>query len=146
MNLDKGNQTVGGTEMTVIGHVGKPDDGTANYVLLTRGQHGAALSATTAPDGSLWLVFGTDSGFEARSELYYSRLTVWIDTVDKPNLWLESGSNPPSHRLIWNSSETLQTLTDLGAAWTPATVTNRPYVHTNNETKRFWRVGPVKSR
>jgi hypothetical protein len=146
MNLDKGNQTVGGTEMTVIGHVGKPDDGTANYVLLTRGQHGAALTATTASDGSLWLVFGTDSGFEARSELYYTRLTAWIDTVDKPNLWLESGSDSASHRLIWNSSETLQTLTDLGAAWTPATVTNRPHVHTNNETRRFWRVGPVESR
>jgi hypothetical protein len=146
MNLDKGNQSVGGANMSVVGNVAKPDDGTANYVLLTRGQHGAALTATTAADGSLWLIFGSDSGFEGRSELYYSRLTVWIDTVDKPSLWLESGSNPPSHRLIWNSRETLQTLTDLGAAWTPATVINRPHVHTGSETQRFWRVGPVKSR
>ena len=72
MNLDKGNQSVGGADMTVVGHVGKPDDGTENYALLVRGQHGAALTATTATDGSLWLVFGSDSGFEGRSELYYS--------------------------------------------------------------------------
>jgi hypothetical protein len=69
MNLDKGNQSVGGADMTVVGHVGKPDDGTENYAALVRGQHGAALTATTAPDGSLWLVFGSDSGFEGRSEL-----------------------------------------------------------------------------
>jgi hypothetical protein len=146
MNLDKGNQSVGGANMSVVGNVAKPEDGTENYARLTRGQHGAALTATTAADGSLWLIFGSDSGFEGRTELYYTRLSVWIDTVEKPSLWLESRSGSASHRLIWNSSETLQTLTDLGAAWTPATVTNRPHVHTNNETKRFWRVGPVKSR
>ncbi|MFM7373592.1 MAG: hypothetical protein ACKO39_00350, partial [Chthoniobacterales bacterium] len=86
MNLDKGNQSVGGADMAVVGHVGKPDDGTENYAALVLGHHGAAMTATTAADGSLWLVFGTDSGFEGRSELYYSRLVVWIDTAQKPVL------------------------------------------------------------
>ena len=146
INLDKGNQKVGGANMSVVGNVAKPDDGTVNYVMLTRGQHGAALTATTADDGSLWLVFASDSGFEGRTELYYTRLTVWTDTADQPALWLERGNAPSSHRLIWNSTNPLQTLTDLGAAWTPATVTSRPHIHTNNETRRFWRVGPVQSR
>lgn len=143
MNLDKGNQSVGGADMTVVGHVGKPQDGTENYVPLVRGQHGAAMTATTAPDGSLWLVFGTDSGFEGRSELYYTRLTVWIDTAERPALWLEPGTNSSSHTLIWNMDGQLQTVTELGTTWNPVTVTNRPHVHTSSENRRFWRVGPI---
>ena len=71
MNLDKGNQSVGGTNMSVIGNVAKPDDGNGNYVLLMRHQHGQPLAVSTASDGSLWLIFGTDSGFEGETALYY---------------------------------------------------------------------------
>lgn len=143
MNLDKGNQSIGGADMTVVGHVGKPDDGTENYVPLVRGQHGAAMTATTAADGSLWLVFGTDSGFEGRSELYYTRLTVWIDTAQKPVLWLEPGTNNTSHTLVWNMTGQLETADNLGNGWSPVAVTKRPHVYSANETRRFWRVGPV---
>jgi hypothetical protein len=34
MNLDKGNQSLGGANMSVLGHIGKPDDGTQNHALL----------------------------------------------------------------------------------------------------------------
>ena len=143
MNLDKGNQSVGGADMTVVGHVGKPEDGTENYVPLVLGQHGAALTANTAADGSLWLVFGTDSAFEARSELYYTRLTVWIDTAERPTLWLEPGTNSSSHTLVWNMTGQLETAENLGSGWSPVTVTKRPHVYSANETRRFWRVGPA---
>ena len=142
MNLDKGNQSVGGTDMRVVGHIGKPEDGTENYVPLVRGQHGAAMTATTAPDGSLWLVIGTDSGFEGRSELYYTRLTVWIDTTQSPMLWLEPGTNSSSHTLVWNMTGQLETAENLASGWQPVTVFNRPHVYTNSETRRFWRVAP----
>lgn len=143
MNLDKGNQSVGGTDMTVVGHVGKPEDGTENYVPLVRGQHGAAMMATTAPDGSLWLVIGTDSGFEGRSELYYTRLTIWIDTAQKPALWLEPAANASSHALVWNMAGQLETSEHLGSGWLPVAVTKRPHMHPVSEPRRFWRVGPV---
>ena len=143
MNLDKGNQSVGGAEMTVVGHVGKPDDGTGNYALLARGQHGEAITVTTASDGSLWLVFGSDSGFEGRTELYYSRLTVWIDTAQRPALWLEPGTNSLSRTLVWNMTGQLETADNLGSGWLPVTVTKRPHIHSVNESRRFWRVGPV---
>ena len=143
MNLDKGNQSVGGADMTVVGHVGKPDDGTENYAPLVHGQHGAAMTATTAADGSLWLVFGTDSGFEARSELYYTRLSIWIDTAQRPALWLEPGTNNSSHTLVWNMTGQLETADNLGSGWLPVTVSKRPHVHSANETRRFWRVGPA---
>jgi hypothetical protein len=143
INLDKGNQSVGGAEMTVVGHVGKPEDGTENYAMLVRGQHGAAITATTAADGSLWLIFGSDSGFEGRSELYYSRLTVWVDTAQKPVLWLEPGTDSSSHTLVWNMTGQLETSEQLGSGWLPVTVTKRPHIHSVNESRRFWRVGPV---
>jgi hypothetical protein len=143
MNLDKGNQSVGGAEMTVVGHVGKPDDGTGNYALLARGQHGEAITVTTASDGSLWLVFGSDSGFEGRTELYYSRLTVWIDTAQRPALWLEPGTNSLSRTLVWNMTGQLETADNLGSGWLPVTEPKRPHVHSVNEPRRFWRVGPA---
>jgi len=143
MNLDKGNQSVGGADMTVVGHVGKPDDGTESYAALVLGQHGAAMTAATAADGSLWLVFGTDSGFEGRSELYYSRLVVWIDTVQRPALWLEPGTNNSSRTLVWNMTGQLESADNLDNGWSPVTVTKRPHVYSANETRRFWRVGPV---
>jgi hypothetical protein len=141
MNLDKGNQSVGGTDMAVVGHVAKPEDGTENYVLLLRGQHGAAMQATTAADGSLWLIFGTDSGFEGRSELYFTRLTAWIDTPEKPLLWIETGT-PGPWRIVWNGNHTLQTTDDLAAKWNPVSITARPHIHEAAEPKRFWRLAP----
>ena len=140
MNLDKGNQSVGGTNMSVIGNVAKPADGNVNYVLLMRHQHGQPLSTITASDGSLWLIFGTDSGFEGLTALYYSRLTVWINRADKPHLWLEPDTVPGTLRLIWNQG-TLFSNTTLGPNWPAVNVTTRPYTHnTNTEPRRFWRV------
>ena len=140
MNLDKGNQTVGGTDMSVIGNVAKPDDGNENYVLLMRHQHGKPFTVTTASDGSLWLIFGTDSGFESTTALYYSRLTVWINRADKPHLWLEPDRVPGTLRLIWNQGKLFNTTT-LGSDWPAVNVTTRPYTHnTHTEPRRFWRV------
>ena len=140
MNLDKGNQSIGGTNMSVIGNVAKPDDGNGNYVLLMRHQHGKPLSTRTASDGSLWLIFGTDSGFEGLTALYYSRLTVWINRADKPHLWLEPDTDPGTLRLIWNQG-TLFSNTTLSPSWPEVNVTTRPYPHnTNTESRRFWRV------
>jgi len=139
MNLDKGNQSIGGTNMSVIGNVAKPDDGTENYVLLMRHQHGQPLTASTASDGSLWLVFGTDSGFEGETALHYSRLTVWINRADKPHLWLEPDSVPGTLRLIWNQG-TLRSSTTLGSNWPVVPVTTRPYLHdAHSEPRGFWR-------
>jgi len=145
MNLDKGNQSLGGEDMTAIGHIGKPDDGTQNHAILVKASHGAPLSATTSPDGSLWLVFGTDSGFEGRTELYYTRLAVWIDTPSQPALWIEPSADKSTLKLVWNSPGQLQSRDDLSAGpWTPETVIDRPFEHPLTDTsKRFWRVSGI---
>lgn len=140
MNVDKGNQKNGGRDMSVVGDVAKPADGNEDYVLLRRHNHGEALDARTADDGSLWLIFGTDSGFEGETALYYSRLSVWLDRADAPHVWLERGDPPATLRLIWNQGK-LRTTTALDSDWADADVSARPHVHdARTDPKRFWQI------
>ena len=140
MNLDKGNQAIGGANMSVIGNVAKPDDGNENYVPLLRHQHGQPFTVTTAGDGSLWLIFATDSGFEGQTALYYTRLTVWINRADKPHLWLEPDGVADTLRLIWNQG-TLRSSSTLESSWPVVPVDTRPYTYNILvEPRRFWRV------
>jgi hypothetical protein len=76
LNLDKGNQSQGGRDATVAGTVALPARGTAAYGYVQRNNHRLFQTATTDGDGSLWLFFGTDSGFEGLTELWYTKLTV----------------------------------------------------------------------
>lgn len=76
MKTDKGNQSVGGKDLAAIGNVAKPEDGNENYVRLHRDNRALRRTARAAADGSLWLVFGTDSGFEGTTSLYYTKLSV----------------------------------------------------------------------
>lgn len=49
----------------------------APYVSLTRSRR-HANRVTATDDGELWLIVGTDSGFEGRTELYYQRIDVTL--------------------------------------------------------------------
>lgn len=141
LNLDKGNQSAGGSDVLLRGTIAKPEDGNADYVLLTKSHHGDPQTAASADDGTLWLLFGTDSGYEGETSLYYTRLTVWINRLDKPYLWLEPGSEPGIYRLIWNNAGTLRSNTDLGSVWPEVPVTKRPHLHhALTEPRRFWRL------
>jgi cyclophilin family peptidyl-prolyl cis-trans isomerase len=84
MNLRKGNQAKGGRDLAAVGHVAKPEDGTDNYALLHRDNRAARATARAAADGSLWLVFGTDSGFEGTTALYYTKLSAVLVPVRRP--------------------------------------------------------------
>lgn len=70
--LDKGNQSIGGADLVVLGNVGVRDD-VRQYELITRTSP-TAQRVTTDADGTLWLVAGTDSGFEGLTDLYVARI------------------------------------------------------------------------
>lgn len=77
LNLDKGFQAQGGRDATVLGTVALPERGSAPYGYVRRNNYAAAGQlATTDGSGSLWIFFGTDSGFEGRTELWFTRLTA----------------------------------------------------------------------
>jgi peptidyl-prolyl cis-trans isomerase A (cyclophilin A) len=82
MNIDKGNQSQPGASAAVLGHAAKPDAGT-NYSIIRRDNRSSRLRATTAADGSLWLFFGSDSGFEGTTSLYYTKFTAVLEPIVK---------------------------------------------------------------
>jgi hypothetical protein len=75
MNIDKGNQTQSGNDMKVIGHVGVSDTTTV-FTLIKRTSTSVPIRATTDDEGSLWVIIGTESGFEATSTLYFRRIEL----------------------------------------------------------------------
>jgi hypothetical protein len=77
LTIDKGGQSQGGTQARVLGDVanGVEDCHDTPFRLIERTM-GKALSVTTSDDGTLWLLVGTDSGFEGTTRLYYDRIRV----------------------------------------------------------------------
>jgi hypothetical protein len=74
LNIDKGNQSAGGDDVTILGNVGVADN-TTEYTLITRRSQ-SSLQAKTNNNGDIWVIIGTDSGFEGLTELYYSSVSI----------------------------------------------------------------------
>lgn len=82
MNIDKGNQSTAGENMVVIGNIGVAST-TVNYAIITRFNSSAnAVYATTNDVGELWLIIGTDSGYEGITTLYYTQVDVYLNQTD----------------------------------------------------------------
>jgi hypothetical protein len=80
LNVDKGYQSNGGSEMFVIGNVASEDvmDET-HFVIKSLFDEG--FEFTSDEDGNLWLIIGTDSGFEGLTTLYYSQIQVFMTAI-----------------------------------------------------------------
>lgn len=75
MNINKGNQGQGGTDVVVLGNIGIPGE-VSEYRLIRRDNQQNPIQITTDSSGSLWLIVGTDSGFEGVTQLYYNTIEV----------------------------------------------------------------------
>lgn len=78
MNVDKGNQAIGGTAASVAGNIanGKTcNPSVSPYVTIQR-VHKHTTEVVASPAGELWLLVGTDSGFEGRTSYYYQNIKV----------------------------------------------------------------------
>ena len=82
MNIDKGNQSRGGTAMVVIGNVAHPDVTGREYRTKTLNNDVQPVTVETDGEGRLWLIVGTDSGFEGLTTLYYDRISYRLRPVD----------------------------------------------------------------
>ncbi len=82
LNLDKGNQTVGGQDLAVIATpfnngMNCDDEGAFDFKTVTKSS--SAPSAFTADsNGGFWIVWGTDSAFESTSMIYYQKVNFKI--------------------------------------------------------------------
>ncbi len=102
MNIDKGNQAEEGGEMVNIGNL-------VNENVVEEGRFAfkslnlTGFSATTDSDGNLWLIIGTDSGYEGLTTLYITRIMATLMLGNSP----DTGSSEPNE-----SSSSLVSITE----------------------------------
>jgi hypothetical protein len=78
LNIDKGAQNNDGKDAIILGNVGVGDDDDETYQLITRSNADKPFTARSNANGELWLIVGTDSGFEGLTTLYYSQIKVTV--------------------------------------------------------------------
>ena len=84
INVDKGEgNSSSGTAASVIGDIANGLSAQQNprYVSLER-RYELEYSVTASPDGELWLLVGTDSGFEGLTGIYYQSIAVTLSPVN----------------------------------------------------------------
>ncbi|MDE0516901.1 MAG: hypothetical protein OXH43_11245 [Acidimicrobiaceae bacterium] len=84
MNIDKGNQSRGGSQMAVLGTVGHPDIVGDEYRLKTLDSMDSPIVVNADDSGNAWLIVGTDSGFEGLTRLYYDRISFTLTPTEPP--------------------------------------------------------------
>ncbi len=85
MNIDKGDQGSDGEDMVVIGNIVTTEFSADGLEAVTRSNsptnstdpvYDKPLIVKTNSKGELWLIVGTDSGFEGKTTLYYTSISV----------------------------------------------------------------------
>lgn len=79
LNIDKGQQSQGSAAAVVLGDIRNNRagcDSNAPYTLWARQSVPEALTVRATPEGRVWIVVGTESGFEAPHDIYFSRLRL----------------------------------------------------------------------
>src|SRR5262249_41397354 len=79
MNIDKGNQSLGGKDAAVLGNIANHSTDCLQPVYETKILDSATpLNVKTDTAGSLWVLVGTDSGFEGPTSLFYRQVRVTL--------------------------------------------------------------------
>ena len=77
LNVDKGAQSEGGANAVVVGDGAKLENEEFEvYELKTLNNSHQPLEVTSDSNGNLWIFVGTDSGFEGKTTLYYTKIEV----------------------------------------------------------------------
>jgi hypothetical protein len=79
MNFKKMQQAGDGEEMKVFGNIGNGTE-KSEYKLIKKI---GSFTGTSDAQGNIWLVVGTDSGFEATTTLYYTSIKATFEAVVK---------------------------------------------------------------
>lgn len=83
LNIDIGKQAFAGKDSTLLGDIEKLHDDTNDYALISR-ESANGLAARSSDDGSLWILFGTDSGYEGETAVYYTAFEFTLDMAGYP--------------------------------------------------------------
>lgn len=83
MNVDHGNQSVGGSDAIVIGNLANTQTDCTDSLYELKDFDSSMLSFEVFTDqkGTLWGLFATDSGFEGITSLYYTSIQIRAEEV-----------------------------------------------------------------
>ena len=83
MNIDIGNQSNGGEQAAVLGNIAnsRPSEQSRQWERKSFPAQPVPAPVTASPNGRVWLLFGADSGFEGRTQIYFTRVSVTFAPV-----------------------------------------------------------------
>jgi hypothetical protein len=76
VNIDKNNQSNSGRDMKVIGNFANGTD--ANIYKIKQLSTTTPITVQANTQGEIWLLIGTDSGFEAKTTIFYNSIKATI--------------------------------------------------------------------
>jgi hypothetical protein len=79
MNIDKGNQAQEGEDMIILGNIANPnlgEDDAGQFAIKELDSEDQEFTIQTDSEGVVWLILGTDSGFEGLTQVYYDLIRV----------------------------------------------------------------------
>jgi hypothetical protein len=83
LDIDKGNQGSEGEDMINLGTLSNPNldpDTTTgdDYALMTLNSQGRNFQVTSDKDGTIWVIIGSDSGFEGTTTVFYNMVEITL--------------------------------------------------------------------
>ncbi len=81
MNIDNGNQDEEGEDMINIGHIGVAANTTQFAVITRNNSSSRPFYITTDNKGEIWVIVGTDSGYEGNTTLYYTSIDILFNEI-----------------------------------------------------------------
>jgi hypothetical protein len=87
MNIDKGNQASEGEDMINLGTLANPnidlDTFTGEeFAIMTLTSEDRLFEVISDGNGIVWLIVGTDSGFEGLTRVYYDKIFIQMNEVE----------------------------------------------------------------
>ena len=83
LNIDKGNQATEGADMINLGTIANPNIDISTftgeeYALMNLNNQAMPFTVTSDKDGSIWVLVGSDSGFEGATTIYYDAIEIQL--------------------------------------------------------------------
>jgi len=83
MDIDKGNQASEGSDMINLGTYSNPNIDAETqvgdeYALMRLDNQYIPFQATSDKDGNIWVIVGSDSGFEGKTAVYYNSISITL--------------------------------------------------------------------
>ena len=81
MNIDKGNQASEGEDTINLGTIANPNIDLETftgeeYAIMTLSNQEIPFTVSSDKDGSIWVIIGSDSGFEGATTIYYDSIEI----------------------------------------------------------------------